>query len=81
MIVRLRLFAVARERAGAEAIDVDLSESATVGALRTAVAAQYPQLAALVPHMMFAVNSAYAHDDAEIEPDAEVACIPPVSGG
>jgi molybdopterin converting factor small subunit len=30
---------------------------------------------------MFAVDSSYAADDIEIGPNAEVACIPPVSGG
>jgi molybdopterin converting factor small subunit len=38
-------------------------------------------LAVVLRHAMFAVNTDYAADDTVIPPRAEVACIPPVSGG
>jgi molybdopterin converting factor small subunit len=79
--VRLRLFAVARQLAGADVVEVSLAEGATVGDLRRQLAAQVPQLAALAPYLMFAIESAYAEDHARIPHNAEVACIPPVSGG
>ncbi len=81
MKVRVRLFAVARQLAGAETIDLELPERATVGQLRRELMARLPQLAPLVAHMALAVDSSYAGDDLEISPGAEVACIPPVSGG
>jgi molybdopterin converting factor small subunit len=31
--------------------------------------------------MMLAVNTEYADDEMRIPPEADVACIPPVSGG
>jgi molybdopterin converting factor subunit 1 len=81
VIVTLRLFAVARQRAGAAEVGVELDGPATVGELRRAVAEQHPALAPLLPGMMVAVASEYAGDDREIREGEEVALIPPVSGG
>jgi sulfur-carrier protein len=81
MNVRVQLFAVARQLAGRDAIDLSLPEGATVGELRRALAESMPALAAVLPHVMFAVNAEYADDASVIPPAASVACIPPVSGG
>jgi molybdopterin converting factor subunit 1 len=81
MIVRLQLFAVVRELAGSDALEFDLADGATIGALRRALIERVPAAAALGPHLMFAINADYANDAADIPPAAEVACIPPVSGG
>lgn len=81
MIVTLRLFAVARQRVGAAEVGVELAGPATVGELKRAVAEQYPALAPMLPGMMVAVEGEYAAEDRRIEPDQEVALIPPVSGG
>jgi molybdopterin synthase sulfur carrier subunit len=79
--VRVQLFAVARQLAGADAVDVPLSPGATVADLRRDLATRFPALAALAGRVLFAVNAEYADDQTRIPPDAEVACIPPVSGG
>lgn len=81
MQVTVQLFAMARQRAGAPRIVVDVPEPATVRALRTALARAAPDLAQLMPSIRFAVNAEYADDDQAIPPGAEVAAIPPVSGG
>ena len=81
MTVNVRLFAVARQRAGSPEVAVELPEGATVADLRQAIAEQHPALAPLLPGMMVAVESDYAGDDRPIGPGAEVALIPPVSGG
>lgn len=81
MIVRVKLFAIAREKVGKPSINVELPDQATVRQLRSAVAQQYPNLASAVAHSRFAVNSQYAADGAAIPPEAEIALIPPVSGG
>ena len=81
MTVRVQLFAVARQLAGADAIELELAGGATVGDLRRALASQVPALAGLIGQMLFAVNAQYAADDAILPPRAEAACIPPVSGG
>jgi molybdopterin converting factor small subunit len=41
----------------------------------------YPELAPILRRAMIAVNTDYAGDDTVIPASAEVACIPPVSGG
>jgi molybdopterin converting factor small subunit len=79
--VTVRLFALARQRAGQPELVVDIAEPATVAALKEALAA-LPALAPLVPQLMIAIDADYAGDDQRpIPPGAEVAAIPPVSGG
>ena len=81
MIVQVRLFAAARQEAGSDVIDVELKDGATVADVRDALAAQLPALSSLLPRVAFAVDAEYAADACEIPDGAEVACIPPVSGG
>jgi sulfur-carrier protein len=79
--VRVLMFAVARQLAGLETIVLELPPGSTVGQLRERLAAEVPALAPVLPQMLFAVGSRYVKDDATLRDDAEVACIPPVSGG
>jgi molybdopterin converting factor subunit 1 len=79
--IRVLLFALARQLAGAESIEVELSEQPTVGELRLRLAESYPPLAELSSHVLFSINAEYAPDSAAIPANSEVACIPPVSGG
>ncbi len=81
MRIRVRLFAVARQTAGSDSVEIDLPDGATIGQLRLALARQVPALTTAVEHATFAMNTQYAADETTIHPDAEVACIPPVSGG
>ena len=78
MIVRVRLFAQLRERAGASELTLELPDGARV---RDALAAApVAALAGGLPLVM-AVNRAYASEDAPLAADDELALIPPVSGG
>jgi molybdenum cofactor cytidylyltransferase len=77
----VRLFAVARERAGRPQIEVSLPLPATVADLRTAIALQHPALAPLASRVMIAIDADYASDDSSIEAGTSIALIPPVSGG
>jgi MoaE-MoaD fusion protein len=82
MTVRVRLFAVLRQRMGRESIDVELDEGATV-ADALAELAREPELTdvlARVPVRM-AVNRDYADPETVLSPDDELALVPPVSGG
>lgn len=81
MKARVRLFAVARQLAGSDSVEVDLPDGATVLGLRNAIQDQFPELAPVIRHAAFAVNTEYAQDETRIPEDAEIACIPPVSGG
>jgi len=79
--VVVRLFALAKDRAGSAEVAVDLSEPATVADLKRELAFAFPELAPLVPNLMIAVDAEYAGDSQPIAAGAEVAAIPPVSGG
>ena len=81
MKVRVKLFAVAKERAGRHDVTVDVPDVATVADVRGAIANECPGLADVLSHAVFAVNAEYARDDTPVNDRSEVAIIPPVSGG
>lgn len=82
MVVQVRLFAVLKELAGTESLDLELAESATVDDALAALRAN-GALAGAVERMsvVLAVNREYAAGDQVLEPGDELALIPPVSGG
>ena len=80
-MVTVQLFASARELAGVGAVSVQLPSGATVAELRTALAARIPALVSLLPRSRIAVDQEFADDTAIVLDGAEVALIPPVSGG
>lgn len=82
MTIRVRLFAVLRQRAGRESVEVELEEGSTV-ADALAVLEHEPGLTDVlgrVPVRM-AVNRDYAEPETVLAPDDELALVPPVSGG
>jgi molybdopterin converting factor small subunit len=79
--VSVKLFAVAKQRVGRNEISLHLSLPASVADFRAALVAQYPELANLASLAMIAVDTEYAANTSLIRPGAEVALIPPVSGG
>jgi molybdopterin converting factor subunit 1 len=81
MLIQIKLFAVAKERAGQETITVDLPANATIANMRDAIQTQHPSLAQILPHALWAVDTAYANDQTPITEQSEIALIPPVSGG
>ena len=81
MNIRVQLFAAAREQVGAESVDVELPEGATVADLQAWLIANEPRLADIVQQSRFAVSAQFASPDAVLNDAAEVALIPPVSGG
>ena len=81
MRVEVRLFAAAQQAVQRPMIQVDIPDAATIGDLRKAIRAQFPEVEPTARHSLFAVNNEYADDSTLIPPGAEIACIPPVSGG
>ena len=82
MELRIRLFAICRERASADEVTVDVDDgSVTVASLKAAIAEQHPSLAPLLPVVRVAVNETFGFDDDPIGAGDELALIPPVSGG
>ncbi|HTQ39546.1 MAG TPA: MoaD/ThiS family protein [Pirellulales bacterium] len=81
MKIRLQLFAAARQWAGADAVELDVPSGATVADVRKALLARLPRLAQFGLQLRFAVNADYADEATTIPAGANLACIPPVSGG
>ncbi|HVW18433.1 MAG TPA: molybdenum cofactor biosynthesis protein MoaE [Solirubrobacteraceae bacterium] len=76
MVVRVRLFAGLRERAGRSEFDVELPAGARVGDALAALADVVGETRGVM-----AVNREYARDDDPLAAGDELALIPPVSGG
>ena len=81
MMVTVQFFARARDLVGTSSATLTLPDGSTVGDLRRALTQTYPSMAALLQHSAFAVDNEYAGDDVPLFSQAEVALLPPVSGG
>jgi molybdopterin converting factor subunit 1 len=81
MTVSVQLFARARELMGAATVSVELPSRATVGDLRKQLEADHLQLRSLLEKSALAVNNEFAEDSTLIPFEAEIALLPPVSGG
>jgi molybdopterin synthase catalytic subunit len=79
--VRIRLFALQRELAGAREVAVELPDGADVEAAWQALSRRYPVLLPGRGSLRFARNGQYADPTTELADGDEVAMIPPVSGG
>ncbi len=66
---------------GATSITVDLPVHATVADLRRRLGEDCPSLIRLLERSAIAVNNEFAADAIELTSDADVALLPPVSGG
>jgi len=81
MTVTVLLFAQARERAGTARLDLELADGSRVAEAMAAIERRFPSLAALVPHLAVAVNGRLSPPATEVPAGAELALLPPVSGG
>ncbi len=80
MSIQILYFAGAREAAGASRETLERAP-ATVAELRRALEGAHPALARILPRCRIAVDQEFAPDDAPLRDGAEVAIVPPVSGG
>jgi len=76
MVIRVRLFAALRERAGSDEIELELPDGALVSDALERMGGLTKDVKAVL-----AVNREYAPADAALHPGDELALIPPVSGG
>lgn len=74
------MFAGLAELAGDRVVEIDWS-GGTVADLRAAVAAARPALEPLLAKSAVAIDHRHAAADAPVRPGADVAILPPVSGG
>jgi molybdopterin synthase catalytic subunit len=83
MVLQVRLFAVLRERAGRDSLEVEVAEGATVADALRALGEKSEPLAAALEAMpvVMAVNRSYVGEETTLSAGDELALIPPVSGG
>lgn len=79
--VRVRLFAMQREKAGTKELRLELPLGSTVEDAWAAVVEVVPVLAPGRSSLRFAVNGDYSDPSRPLADGDEIACIPPVSGG
>jgi MoaE-MoaD fusion protein len=82
MTVTVRLFALLRERAGSDRVELQLPDGATVADALAALA-RMPALSDVLAQLpvQLAVNRDYASSGTPLAADDELALIPPLSGG
>lgn len=81
MKLRLLAFATASDAVGATESELELPAIASVADLRRVLVERFPALAPLGPRLAIAVDGELARDDTPLRAGAEVALLPPVSGG
>ncbi len=81
MKVHLKLFAGVREIAGQQEVELDVDEGTTAGGLWERLLTDHPKLTAYTGIIQVAVNQDVVDRGVKLQPDDEVAFLPPVSGG
>jgi molybdopterin converting factor subunit 1 len=81
MTITVLLFAQARERAGHGRASLELPEGSRVADALARLERDHPTLAALRPHLAIALNRRLVGPDEPLVHGAELALLPPVSGG
>ena len=80
MTIKVLLFGPLRDALGAN-VEVDLPDDATAADLIPALTRAHPRHAPLLRRCAVAVDCAFARPATPLAPAAEIALIPPVSGG
>lgn len=81
MNIRLLAFASAGDALGATELDLEMPEGSRVADLRERLDRDHPRLSPLWPRLAVAVDGRVVSADAPLTDGAEVALLPPVSGG
>jgi len=81
MTITVLFFAQAREHAGRARGTLDLPAGSRVADALKALEREHPALGALWPHLAVAVDQRLVKGDVALKDGAELALLPPVSGG
>ena len=81
MQIRVLFFATLREIAKTKELELEVPEGTTLQQLKPMLVKRIPALAPVLMTSLASVNKEFAFDADEIQPGAEVAFFPPVSGG
>ena len=81
MKVYVRLFAGLRDAIGAREVTVELPDGASIYELKARLGENYPAVQPMLDRVVCAIDDEYVSADERVRDGAEVALIPPVSGG
>ncbi|GMR22823.1 MAG: molybdopterin converting factor subunit 1 [Acidobacteriota bacterium] len=81
MKVRVRVFAALREILDKDEVEVDLPGGTTIEGLWEQLVDDDDRLKPFTKSIIFAINHDFVGKETELNPDDEVAFLPPVSGG
>jgi molybdopterin converting factor subunit 1 len=81
MKIKVKFFAILRERVGTGEITKEIQDGSTVGELWKILQQDYPKLASVKTRLLYAVNQDYVSLDYVLKENDEVVYVPPVSGG
>ncbi len=79
--IKVKLFAILRERVGESEITVTVPSGITVNHLNNEILKKYPQLKSFSNKFVTSVNCKVTTGDTVITSRDEIALLPPVSGG
>jgi molybdopterin converting factor subunit 1 len=79
--IRVKLFAILRERVGESEITITVPTGITVNYLNSEILKKYPQLKSFNNKFVTSVNWKVTTGDTIISSKDEIALLPPVSGG
>ena len=81
MKIKVKFFAILRERAGTAEVIKEIRDGSTVADLWQALQQDYPKLNVTGIRLLYAVNQNYVKPKYKLDDQDEVVFIPPVSGG
>ncbi len=81
MKVRIKFFAILRERTGTSEAMTEIATGSTVADLWRQLQSEYPKLDVPGIRLLYAVNQNYVSADHKLSDNDEVVFLPPVSGG
>ena len=81
MHITVKLFALIREKAGADTLALDLPPGADLQQLVEAIRHQQPALEPYLDNMRFSLDMDFVDAETTLQDGDEVVLIPPVSGG
>ncbi|CAN5528835.1 MoaD/ThiS family protein [soil metagenome] len=81
VVIKVKLFAIVRDKAARGDVSLELPEDATVADAIEKLSAELPAIASHLPRCAFALNFEYTSVSEPLNDGDELAVIPPVSGG
>jgi molybdopterin converting factor subunit 1 len=81
MKIKVKFFAILRERAGTAEVTKDIRDGSTITDLWQGLQQDFPRLNVAGIRLLYAVNQNYVSPDFKLSDQDEVVFIPPVSGG